>query len=123
MTYLSLRPSQVVLDSENPRLPDGTSSDREAINRLLDDGAEALISLARDLARTGQTNPAELPIAVKVGSKYLILEGNRRFAALKLLKDPALADDEAHQKAFRRAAALGTPPTSVFTLVTSTSVS
>ncbi|MEV1146602.1 hypothetical protein, partial [Micromonospora sp. NPDC049799] len=78
-----------------------------------------LISLARDMAQTGQSNPAELPIAVKHGSKYLILEGNRRFAALKLMRDPALADDEAHQKAFRRAAALGTPPATVFTLVTS----
>lgn len=117
MPYLSLRPSQVILDPENPRLPDGTSSDREAINRLLEDGAEALVSLARDLARTGQTNPAELPIAVKDGSKYLVLEGNRRFAALKLLADPALVDDEAHQKAFRRAAALGKPPKTVYTLV------
>jgi hypothetical protein len=118
MPYVNLRPSQVILDPENPRLPDGTSSDREAINRLLDDGAEALVNLARDMARTGQTNPAELPIAVKSGNKYLILEGNRRFAALKLLDDPALADDEAHQKSFRRAAALGTPPKKVFTLVT-----
>ncbi|MGH3793374.1 MAG: hypothetical protein ACRDSP_00640 [Pseudonocardiaceae bacterium] len=119
MPYVNLRPSQVLLDPENPRLPDGTSSDREAINRLLDDGAEALISLARDLARTGQTNPAELPIAIKSGSKYLVLEGNRRFAALKLLKDPTLADNDEHRKAFRRAAALGNPPTSVYTLVTS----
>ncbi|MEV1147111.1 hypothetical protein, partial [Micromonospora sp. NPDC049799] len=61
-----------MLDPENPRLPDGTSSDREAINRLLEEGAEALISLARDMAQTGQSNPAELPIAVKHGSKYLI---------------------------------------------------
>ena len=117
MAYANLRPSQATLDPENPRLPDGTSSDREAINRLIDDGADALINLARDMARTGQTNPAELPIAVKQGRKYLILEGNRRFAALKLLKDPALADLEAHQQAFRRAAGLGTPPKSVFTLV------
>jgi hypothetical protein len=117
MQYLNLRPSQVILDPANPRLPDGTSSDREAINRLLDDGADALTALARDMAKTGQSNPAELPIAIKDGNKYLILEGNRRFAALKLLKDPALADNEEHQKFFRRAAALGTPPKTVFTVV------
>jgi len=107
------------LDPENPRLPDGTTSDREAINRLLDDGADALIRLARDMAQTGQSNPAELPIAIRLGSKFLILEGNRRFAALKLLKDPELADSEIHRQAFRRAAALGSPPSSVHTLVTS----
>ncbi|WP_157437774.1 hypothetical protein [Actinoplanes subtropicus] len=117
MPYKELRPSQVILDPENPRLPDGTSSDREAINQLLDEGDDALISLARDMAKTGQTNPAELPIAIKQGSKYLILEGNRRFAALKLLGDPMLADNEEYRAAFRRAALLGTPPKSVFTLI------
>jgi hypothetical protein len=115
--YRNLRPSEVILDPENPRLPDGTSSDREAINRLLDEGADALVGLARDIARTGQTNPAELPIAIKEGNKYLILEGNRRFAALKLLKDPAFAENEDHERAFRRAATLGQPPKTVFTLV------
>ena len=93
-----------------------TSDDREAINRLIDEG---LIGLARDIARTGETNPAELPIAVKEGSKYLVLEGNRRFAALKLLKDPDLAYEEEQQKAFRRAALLGKPPTTVYALVLS----
>lgn len=117
MRYLNLRPSQVILDPDNPRLPDGTNSDREAINRLLDDGADALIALARDMARTGQSNPAELPIAIKDGNRYLIVEGNRRFAALKLLKDPALAYDEEQQNSFRRAARLGEPPKTVFTLI------
>lgn len=119
MVYKNLRPSEVILDPQNPRLPDGTSSDREAINRLLEDGPDALMRLARDMAKTGETNPSELPIAIKDGNKYLILEGNRRFAALKLLKDPALADVEEHEKAFRRAAALGVPPKTVYTLVTS----
>lgn len=114
MPYMNLRPSQVILDPQNPRLPDGTSSDRDACNRLLDEG---LIGLARDLARTGQANPAEIPIAIKQGNRYLILEGNRRFAALKLLRDPDLADNEDDKKAIRRAAALGTPPKTVYTLV------
>ncbi|MBQ0977566.1 hypothetical protein [Micromonospora sp. M61] len=117
MRYINVRPSQVNLDPDNPRLPDGTTSDREAINRLLDEGLESLINLARDLAQTGESNPAELPIAVKQGNKYLILEGNRRFAALKLLRDPALAYDNEHERAFRRAAALGTPPSAIYTLV------
>jgi hypothetical protein len=119
MTYRNLRPSEVILDPENPRLPDGTSSDREAINRLLDEGADALINLARDIARTGETNPAELPIAIKERNKYLIVEGNRRFAALKLLKDPALADNVEHEKAFRRAALLGAAPKTVYTFIMS----
>lgn len=66
------------------------------------------------MAKSGQTNPAELPIAIKFKSKYLVLEGNRRFAALKLLADP---DDDGYQKAFRRAAALGAPSKNVYTLI------
>jgi hypothetical protein len=78
-----------------------------------------MVNLARDMAQSGETNPSELPIAIRSGPKYLILEGNRRFAALKLLGDPALADDPAHQRAFTRAAQLGTPPDKVYTLVAS----
>ncbi|MGI5285800.1 hypothetical protein ACQEVF_21010 [Nonomuraea polychroma] len=119
MPYASLRPSQVILDPENPRLPDGTTSDRQAINRLLAEGAEQLINLAKDMIRQEGSNPAELPIVVKSGSKYLALEGNRRFAALKLLKDPLLAEEEAHQKAFKRIADSGEAPKSIYTYVAS----
>lgn len=117
MPYASLRPSQVILDPENPRLPDGTTSDRQAINRLLAEGAEQLMNLAKDMIRQKESNPAELPIAIKSGSKYLVLEGNRRFAALKLLKDPLLAEEEAHQKAFKRIADSGEAPKSIYTYV------
>lgn len=102
MKYKNLRPSQILLDPENARLPDGTSNDKEAINRLLADGGTQLISLARDLVDRGEANPSELPIVIAHGTKYLVVEGNRRFAALKLLSDPKLADDPGHRAAFER---------------------
>lgn len=117
MEYKRLRASQVRLDPQNPRLPDGTSSDHEAINRLLDENYSALLGLARDLVETGESNPAELPIVMRDGSKYLVLEGNRRFAALKLLASPALADDEKQRAAFARLARKGTPPKTVMCAV------
>jgi len=88
--YKYVRPSRTLLDPDNPRLPDGTSNDREAINRLLVEGYSQMLALARDLAERGEGNPTELPILVKDGSKYVVLEGNRRFATLKLLADPKL---------------------------------
>ena len=103
MEYKKLRHSQVILDRENPRLPDGTSNDKEAINRLLNEGYEQLVALARDMVEQGESNPTELPIVVKDGAKYLVLEGNRRFAALKLLSDPKLADDPTQQTVFANA--------------------
>lgn len=110
MEYKNIRPSQVLLDSQNPRLPDGTSNDKEAINRLLAEGYEQLLALARDLVEREEGNPTELPILIKDGSKYVVLEGNRRFAALKLLGDPRWADDPAHQQAFQRIAKKGKQP-------------
>jgi len=108
--YKSIRPSKALLDSQNPRLPDGTSNDREAINRLLAEGYNQMLALARDLVERGEGNPTELPIVMKDGSKFVVLEGNRRFAALKLLGDPKLADDKAHQAAFERIKKNGQPP-------------
>lgn len=117
MDYKRLRASQVRLDPQNPRLPDGTSSDHEAVNRLLEENYSALLGLARDLVEQGESNPAELPIVMKDGSKYLVLEGNRRFAALKLLASPTLADDEKQRTAFARLARKGTPPKTVMCAV------
>ncbi|MHB8449092.1 MAG: hypothetical protein ACYDAQ_01265 [Mycobacteriales bacterium] len=118
MEYKSLRPSQTLLDPQNPRLPDGTSNDREAINRLLAEGYNQLLALARDLVDRGETNPTELPIVMKDGTKYVVLEGNRRFAALKLLGDPRLADDVSHQAAFDRVEKKGKqPPKSLYCAV------
>lgn len=102
MEYKKVRPSQALLDPENPRLPDGTSNDREAINRLLAEGYAQMLALARDLVDRGEGNPSELPIVMASGSKFVVLEGNRRFAALKLLGDPKLAEDKAQQLAFAR---------------------
>lgn len=116
--YKSIRPSQILLDPQNPRLPDGTSNDKEAINRLLAEGYNQLLALARDLVDRGEANPTELPIVLKDGTKYVVLEGNRRFAALKLLGDPKLADDAAHQLAFARAGRKGKqPPKTIYCAV------
>lgn len=110
MEYKTVRTAQTLLDPENPRLPDGTSNDREAINRLLAEGYSQMLALARDLAERGEGNPTELPIVIKDGSKYVVLEGNRRFAVLKLLGDPKLADDKSHEAAFERIKKGSGPP-------------
>jgi hypothetical protein len=116
--YKTIRASQALLDPDNPRLPDGTANDREAINRLLAEGPGQLLSLARDLVEQGEANPTELPIVMKDGTKYVVLEGNRRFAALKLLGDPKLADDATHRSAFERIGKKGQPvPKAIFSAV------
>lgn len=116
-TYKRLRPSQISLDPENPRLPDGTSTDVEAIMRLLEEGSGALQKLARDIVEEGMLNPSEPPIVMQEGKKFIALEGNRRVAALKILANPALAGE--HAAAFSRIARRGTVPRTVTALVVS----
>lgn len=116
-TYKRLRPSQISLDPENPRLPDGTSTDAEAIARLLDEGAGALQKLARDIVEQGSLNPSEPPIVMRDGKKFIALEGNRRVAALKILVNPTLAGNYAAN--FSRIARRGTVPKTVSVLVVS----
>jgi hypothetical protein len=84
------------LNTQNPRFLVPVATEREAINALLSiDPAEKLFNLAADIATKGGLNPAELPIVTVEASGPVVLEGNRRIAALKLLHDPNLCNDSA----------------------------
>lgn len=77
------------LDVKNPRHPEADHQ-RDAIIALLNDGSEKISNLAKDITEHG-LSPAELLIVMRSGQgKYVVLEGNRRIAALKLLHHPDL---------------------------------
>ncbi len=92
----------VLLDEENPRFADPVSGQPEAINALLRLGATKLLNLAEDIAVTGQLDPTNPPIVMRGGDDVIVLEGNRRFASLKLLRNPDLAMGEATRKLVRK---------------------
>jgi len=75
------------LDSKNIRIP----IKLEAQNALIQDlfANEEAFDIAKSIALYGLF-PDELPIAVKEKNKLLILEGNRRLAALKALFNPEI---------------------------------
>ena len=83
--------SRLHLDAKNPRLGNArsTMSPRDIINRLfqLDKAGD----VAESIARSGYFANEPL-LAVQEGSKLIIVEGNRRLAALKALADPTLTD-------------------------------
>lgn len=93
--------SSLLLDIENPRFADSADNQRAAINELLDMASSKLVNLATDIVEIGDVNPSELPIVVEEGGDVIVLEGNRRIAALKLLAHPELADLEEHKRTFR----------------------
>ena len=83
---------KLLLDPDNPR-HDIISDQRESIKGMLKDQGEKLLNLASDII-DGGINPSELLIVTPhehEKDKFIVLEGNRRITALKLLIQPSLA--------------------------------
>lgn len=77
----------LVLDVNNVRLAIEGLDDASIATYLVE--AEDLIGLTRDLLRDTYIDN-ELPIVIVEGDKYVVLEANRRVAALKAIADPPI---------------------------------
>lgn len=86
--------SQLLVDLQNPRLPDIQNSQHDAIKAMVSTQSEKIISLAEHLVDNGP-NPASLMIVTAVDNNaemFYVLDGNRRLTAIKLLESPSLAE-------------------------------
>jgi len=86
---------QLLLDVENPRYSDVQRDQEEAVVRMIQGQGRKLVNLAKDILENG-INPSELPIVIpaeRIKGCYIVLEGNRRVAAVKLLLNPELIPD------------------------------
>ncbi|MEU9799693.1 hypothetical protein [Streptomyces sp. NPDC051000] len=99
MKQTSMHVTSLVLDETNPRYEKKTASLEESLAALLGHNPDKLLRLAKDIAQHG-INPTEFPIVVVDGERNIVVEGNRRVAALKLLGNPALAPSEKLKKQF-----------------------
>lgn len=92
--------TSLLLDTQNPRLPQsgGALTQRQMIEELVTH--DTVYDLAKDIATQGFF-PTEVLLGVKDGDHVLVVEGNRRLAALKLLINPELAP-QAYLDRFRR---------------------
>jgi hypothetical protein len=74
--------------TENPRDPiDTQKTDEEIINRIIQD-ANNKWNIQKLVQKMGEYyDYSELPIVVKKNSKYVIYDGNRRVALLKIIQD------------------------------------
>jgi hypothetical protein len=75
------------VDLKNWRLPKPQNGQREAEREIARHQTTKLVKLAEDLAKYGP-NLAELPIVMPSGTRYIVLEGNRRLVALRALETP-----------------------------------
>lgn len=92
----------LVFDLENPRFK-GLSDQLEALHSFCNDRyARKTVNLAEHIAKNG-LNPSELMIVLKGKSRRqnIVLEGNRRLAALKLLSLPARLNETPLSPAYR----------------------
>lgn len=84
--------SSLFLDSNNPRLSSPQESQSESIRALIiaPKQKQKLINLAEDIVEYG-LNPSESLIVMPLDNKnqYVVLEGNRRLVAIKLLENPS----------------------------------
>src|SRR5260370_16801491 len=78
------------LDPRNPRMPEAgdTPSQREIVAELVEH--DNVYELARDITDHGYY-PTEVLVAVEEDSQTVVVEGNRRLAAVKCLISPELA--------------------------------
>jgi len=82
----------LILDQKNPRFEE-QENQREALKTISMELGQKLVRIAEHIAQNG-LNPSELPIVLKSKGKnqYIVKEGNRRIAAIKLGIDPKLAE-------------------------------
>lgn len=90
--FISIKVADLHLDPENPRLPERlkNAKEKEVLNWMLSDAT--LVDLMASIAENGFFN-GEPILIVKEGERMTVVEGNRRLAAMKLLKNPELASE------------------------------
>ncbi len=91
---LTLTLSNLYLDLQNPRY-EVQKSQNDALNTIASEQKGKLLVLLKDILVNG-LNPSDIPIVMpdpSRGSGYVVLEGNRRIAALKLYKKPGILTD------------------------------
>jgi hypothetical protein len=87
---LSIRPADLLIDEENPRISQPNAGQHKAQQALAEYNERKLLKLATDIVRHG-VNPSDLPIVMPFQDdlkRYVVLEGNRRTAAVKALENP-----------------------------------
>jgi len=84
--------ADLLIDGENPRISQPNVGQHNAIRALAQVQGRKLLALAKDIVKYG-LNPSELSIVMPQEGdpkRYVVLEGNRRLAALRALENPEL---------------------------------
>jgi hypothetical protein len=85
--------SNLLLDVQNPRLAQGQQSQLDTLHAMLRAEGQKTLALAESIAHEGLSPIERLIVtpAADHAKRFVVLEGNRRLTALKILSEPALA--------------------------------
>jgi hypothetical protein len=102
MAIQPLKIDSLDLDLENPRIT-LASDQRDAMQKIINEQKIRLINLAESIAAKG-LNPMDRLLVLRSDrqGKFIVIEGNRRVLAIKLLKNPSLVIDLEMPDAFKR---------------------
>ena len=102
-TLRNIAVSDILLDLDNPRIRLlGARNQREAVVQIFLSRSDQLYHLARDICENGMTI---MPIVVTDGpddNSLIVKDGNRRIAALKLIRQPDWLPNEPERHRFMR---------------------
>lgn len=92
-TPLPVKVADLKLDLENPRLGQGLKSQPDAIQAMLRAEGKKTLELAEDILQDGLNVAERLMVIHDKGdpNRYVVLEGNRRLTALRILGEPSSA--------------------------------
>jgi hypothetical protein len=82
--------NQIFLDSNNIRLSNSPKFQDDIIKKLFDE--EDAFTLVKSIVNDGIFED-EFPLVVKENGKFIVIEGNRRIAAIKAINNPDLVPD------------------------------
>ena len=96
-TEQTIAVSTLWLDPTNPRFPDGVADQTEAIAAMLANSKSEreIVALARSIIEQGGLDPTQMIAVANEDGRKVVIEGNRRVTALKLLNKPSLAPSDA----------------------------
>lgn len=90
--YKPINVTELLLNPENPRF-NPVEHQTETISAMVEDQKEKLSTLAEHIIYNG-LNPTDIILVRPYQNQWLVLEGNRRITALKLVNEPDLVPSQ-----------------------------
>ena len=94
MNHKAIKLTSLLVNTENYRF-EPQSSQKEAIDKMVEDQNDKLYALAVDIIKNGLSPVDIIMVTPESGTnRYIVLEGNRRITTLKLISNPTLIGDK-----------------------------